>query len=176
ARPPGLLRARGRGDSRPRRSLGIAACGRSARDRAEDAAPDQQPFWGGSRVLGHLVEPAPPRPREPRVSAIETPRLILARWGDDDLGGLRELTQRPEVMRHVGARVVLTREQVEQEHAAKLAHWREHGFGARAAMRRDTSAWIGYAVLQHPRPDIVELDPSEVEIGWLLLPSAWGRG
>ncbi|HEX5174784.1 MAG TPA: GNAT family N-acetyltransferase [Gaiellaceae bacterium] len=110
------------------------------------------------------------------MSAIETPRLILARWGDDDLGGLRELTQRPEVMRHVGARVALTREQVEQEHAAKLAHWREHGFGARAAMRRDTSAWIGYAVLQHPRPDVVELDPSEVEIGWLLLPSAWGRG
>jgi RimJ/RimL family protein N-acetyltransferase len=110
------------------------------------------------------------------LQAIETPRLLLRRWSDDDLGGLRELTRRPEVMRHIGARVALTEEQTEQEHAAKLAHWREHGFGARAASRRDTDEWIGYAVLQHPRRDVLELQPSEVEIGWLILPSAWGHG
>lgn len=111
-----------------------------------------------------------------RLQPIETPRLILRPWSDDDLGGLRELTHRPEVMRHIGARVTLTGEQTEQEHAAKLAHWHEHGFGAWAAARRDTNEWIGYAVLQHPRPDVVELQPSEVEIGWLLLPFAWGQG
>jgi RimJ/RimL family protein N-acetyltransferase len=110
------------------------------------------------------------------LQPIGTPRLILRRWSDDDLGGLRELTQRAEVMRHIGARVTLTREQTEQEHAAKLAHWHEHGFGARAAARRDTNEWIGYTVLQHPRPDVVELQSSDVEIGWLLLPSAWGQG
>jgi RimJ/RimL family protein N-acetyltransferase len=110
------------------------------------------------------------------VSPIETPRLLLRRWSDDDLDGLRELTRRPEVMRHIGPRVTLTEEQTEREHAAKLAHWREHGFGARAATRRDTNEWIGYAVLQHPRADVVELPPSAVEIGWLLVPSAWGQG
>lgn len=110
------------------------------------------------------------------MSPIETPRLLLRRWSDDDLDGLRELTRRPEVMRHIGPRVTLTEAQTEQEHEAKLAHWREHGFGARAATRRDTNEWIGYAVLRHPRADVVELQPSEVEIGWLLLPSAWGQG
>jgi RimJ/RimL family protein N-acetyltransferase len=107
---------------------------------------------------------------------LETPRLVLRPWSEDDLGGLRELTRRTSVMRHVGARVALTGEQTEQEHAAKLAHWHEHGFGARAATLRETDEWIGYAVLQHPRPDVVELQSSEVEIGWLLLPFAWGRG
>jgi RimJ/RimL family protein N-acetyltransferase len=107
---------------------------------------------------------------------IETPRLVLRPWSEDDLGGLRELTRRTSVMRHIGARVALTGEQTEQEHAAKLAHWDQYGFGARAAICRDTDEWIGYAVLQHPRPDVVELQSSEVEIGWLLLPSAWGQG
>jgi RimJ/RimL family protein N-acetyltransferase len=109
-------------------------------------------------------------------SHLETPRLILRSWTDADLGGLCELTQTAEVMRHIGPRETKTREQTEQEHAAKLAHWREHGFGARALLRRDTDAWIGYGVLQHPRPDVAELQPSDVEIGWLLLPAAWGRG
>jgi RimJ/RimL family protein N-acetyltransferase len=107
---------------------------------------------------------------------IETPRLLLRRWSDADLDGLRDLTRRPEVMRHIGPRIALTEEQTEQEHRAKLAHWREHGFGARAATRRDTNEWIGYAVLQHARPEVIELPPAAVEIGWLLLPSAWGRG
>ena len=114
-----------------------------------------------------IMKPLPP---------IETPRLMLRRWSDDDLNGLRELTQRAEVMRHIGAQVTLTEEQTGQEHVAKLAHWHAHGFGARAAVRRDTNEWIGYAVLQHPRPDVVELQPSDVEIGWLFLPFAWGQG
>lgn len=101
---------------------------------------------------------------------------MLRPWSDDDLGGLRELTQRAEVMRHIGPRVTLTDKQTQQQHVAKLAHWHEHGFGARAAARRDTNEWIGYSVLQHPRSDVVELAHSDVEIGWLLLPSAWGHG
>ena len=127
--------------------------------------------------------PAPDRPADDRANRlmnqlqpVETARLILRRWSDDDLSGLRELTHNAEVMRHIGARVTLTEKQTLQEHAAKLAHWHEHGFGAWAAACRDTNEWIGYAVLQHPRPDVVELHPSEVEIGWLLLPFAWGQG
>lgn len=110
------------------------------------------------------------------IGPIETPRLILRRWNDGDLAGHRALTQNADVMRHIGPRVALTAEQTEQEHAAKLTHWHEHGFGARAALRKDTKEWIGYAVLRHPHPDVVELQPSDVEIGWLLLPSAWGQG
>lgn len=110
------------------------------------------------------------------IRPIQTLRLTLRPWSDDDLAGLRELTQRAEVMRHIGARVTMTEEQTQQEHEAKMAHWREWGFGARAATRRDTKEWVGYAVLQHPRRDVVELQSSEVEIGWLLLPSAWGQG
>lgn len=111
-----------------------------------------------------------------QLQPIETARLILRRWSDDDLSGLRDLTHTAEVIRHIGARVTLTEKQTLQEHAAKLAHWHEHGFGAWAAACRDTNEWIGYVVLQHPRPDVVELHPSEVEIGWLLLPFAWGQG
>jgi RimJ/RimL family protein N-acetyltransferase len=110
------------------------------------------------------------------IAPIKTPRLILRRWNDDDRGGLRELTQSAEVMRYIGARVTLTAEQTAREHAAKLTDWHKHGFGARAVLCKGTKEWIGYAVLRHPPPDVVELQPSDVEIGWLFLPSAWGQG
>lgn len=110
------------------------------------------------------------------LQPIETPRLLLRPWNACDLDGLLHLTRSPEVMRHIGARVKLTRKETELEHAAKLAHWHEYGFGARAAAHRDTDEWIGYAVLQHPPQGVIELQPSEVEIGWLLRPFAWGQG
>jgi RimJ/RimL family protein N-acetyltransferase len=32
---------------------------------------------------------------------LETPRLLLRRWRDDDLDGLAAITAQPEVMRHL---------------------------------------------------------------------------
>jgi len=147
---------------------------RGSLDRADSpnsAGRDQREWSRQNQARDASEHPQVTPPRH-----IETLRLMLRPWDDDDLDGLRRLTQRAEVMRHIGSRSPMNGEQIEQAHTAKLAHWREHGFGARAAVRKDSHEWIGYAVLQHPRPDVTELRPSDVEIGWLLLPCAWGRG
>jgi RimJ/RimL family protein N-acetyltransferase len=110
------------------------------------------------------------------VDNLETKRLLLRPWRTDDLGGLLRLMVTPEVMRYIGSRTTRSREETERDHAAKLAHWRRHGFGARAAIVTDTGEWIGYILLQFVPPGVPGLDPADVEIGWLLKPSAWGQG
>jgi RimJ/RimL family protein N-acetyltransferase len=110
------------------------------------------------------------------VDDLETQRLLLRPWSTGDIDGLLRLTGTPEVMRYLGSRTPRSREETERDHAAKLAHWRRHGFGARAAIVKDTGEWIGYVVLQFVPPGVIALDPDDVEIGWLLKPSAWRHG
>jgi RimJ/RimL family protein N-acetyltransferase len=110
------------------------------------------------------------------VDNLETKRLLLRRWRPDDLDELLRLTATPAVMRYIGSRTTWSREETERNHAARLAHWRRHGFGARVAVVKNTGEWIGYVLLQSVPPGVLELDPADVEIGWLLEPSAWGQG
>jgi RimJ/RimL family protein N-acetyltransferase len=112
----------------------------------------------------------------PSVDNLETHRLFLRPWRPDDLEGLLQLMSTPEVVRYIGSRTTRSREETQLDHATKLAHWRGHGFGTRAAISKDTGQWIGYIFLQVVLPDVPELDPADVEIGWLLKPSAWGQG
>ncbi len=73
-------------------------------------------------------------------------------------------------MRYIGSRTTWTREETERDHAAKLAHWRRHSFGTRAAIVKDSGEWIGYVVLQFVPAGVTGFDPADVEIGWLLKP------
>jgi len=55
-----------------------------------------------------------------------------------------------------------------------LAHWEEHGFGQFAVEERASGSIVGWVGPWHPvfAPDLAE----EVELGWTLRPSSWGRG
>jgi RimJ/RimL family protein N-acetyltransferase len=55
-----------------------------------------------------------------------------------------------------------------------LRHWDEHGFGLWVAVDRSTGELAGWIGASHPTfvPELAD----EIEIGWTLRRSSWGRG
>jgi len=56
-----------------------------------------------------------------------------------------------------------------------LGHWHERGFGWRSVLDRASWEWLGFVGLNVVGPG-KGVAPEEVEIGWWLVRSAWGRG
>ncbi len=50
------------------------------------------------------------------------------------------------------------------------AHWQGHGFGDYGVVARDSGELVGFAGLHHIA------DMAEVNLGYALVPSRWGRG
>jgi len=105
---------------------------------------------------------------------LETERLILREWRDDDRDGALAMNADPEVMRFIGDGHVLDR----AESAAMLASfrrsWGEHGFGRWAVERRSDGAFAGFCGVGFLSsfPEVI----GEPEIGWRLRRSFWGVG
>lgn len=103
---------------------------------------------------------------------LETPRLRLRTWRDEDLEPLAALCADAEVMRYFPQ--PLDRD----ESAALLARIREHfathGFGLWALERKDCGALIGFTGLGYTGFD-AHFTPA-VEIGWRLACPHWGQG
>jgi RimJ/RimL family protein N-acetyltransferase len=101
---------------------------------------------------------------------LETARLRLRPWCDDDLPTLARWNADPVVMRHMG-RGPMTLE----ESAAALdryrRHWEEHGFGIWAAELLETGELVGRIGLSYHRAW-----PGEPELGWLIDPTHVGKG
>lgn len=123
----------------------------------------------------------------PEIPCLETERLWLRRWSQEDSGEYRRILGDPEVMRYMGSGVrfkakravagllalvsdVETRRNIDR----LTSHWRRFGFGEWAVEERPTGALIGKIGLVY-HPDWVA-DPAKVEIGWLLARRAWGQG
>jgi RimJ/RimL family protein N-acetyltransferase len=100
---------------------------------------------------------------------IETERLILRRFVDDDRDTAARWNADPEFTRHLAG--VQTREQSDAAFDRWLAHWEQHGFGTLAVEWRETGALIGRV-----GPSFHRLWPADPEVGWGLDPAWWGRG
>jgi RimJ/RimL family protein N-acetyltransferase len=107
---------------------------------------------------------------------IETERLLLEPCQQRHLAGFVRLAADECVMRYIGSGVLWSREESEERFAWHLDHWRRHGFGWRSATDRSSGALVGFVGINHVRPDAIEVDHGEVEIGWRFAPSATGRG
>ena len=105
---------------------------------------------------------------------LETERLLLRRFTADDLEGLLELDADPEVMRYVTGGIPTSREELEQEVLpAFLGYYEQYaGFGFWAAVEKGTGLLVGWF---HLRPETPER-PADVELGYRLRRSAWGKG
>lgn len=77
--------------------------------------------------------------------ALETPRLRLRSWHDEDLGPLARLCADPEVMRYSPA--LLSRDQSAALLVRSRLHLLRHGFGPWALERKDNGVFIGYCGL-----------------------------
>jgi ribosomal-protein-alanine N-acetyltransferase len=106
---------------------------------------------------------------------IQTERLILREWSDDDLEPFARMNADPDVMKHFPA--PLTREESDAL-AARVRHgMKERGFGWWVLDIRGGPSFAGVLGLTVPAfdPPFRCTSPC-VEIGWRLARSAWGHG
>lgn len=105
---------------------------------------------------------------------LETERLILRRFTPADLDNLVELDSDPAVMRYLTGGLPTAREVVRDRILPNMLAWydRRPERGWWAAAERATGAFLGWFALTVDSDD----PPSEVDLGYRLRRSAWGRG
>lgn len=104
---------------------------------------------------------------------IETERLILRPWRDEDRGPLAAMHTDPEVM-HDHPRL-MTRAESDAKLDRYAATFQELGFGRMAVQRRD-GEFLGYVGIMPIYPIQAAIIGQGVEIGWRLVRKAWGQG
>ena len=105
---------------------------------------------------------------------LETERLVLRRFTEADADDLFDLDGDPEVMRFVTGGEPTPRDVIRNETLPRFlrAYERFEGFGVWAAIERSTGEFLGWFEF-YPWKDA---DPKEVELGYRLRRSAWGKG
>jgi len=103
---------------------------------------------------------------------IETERLRLREWREDDWEPFARMNADPRVMEYFPA--ALTPEETAAAMERGRAHCARHGFGWWAAELKETGAFIGFIGLAVPAFE-AHFTPC-VEIGWRLAAEYWGRG
>jgi len=103
---------------------------------------------------------------------LQTERLVLRRWHEDDRDAFAALNADPLVMEHFPE--PLTRERSDLMLDAIDTALEENGFGIWAVEELRSGALIGFAGLAKVS-FLANFTPA-VEVGWRLTPSAWGQG
>ena len=107
-----------------------------------------------------------------RFDLIETKRLLLRRWQDDDRGPFAELNGDAETL--VFFPSTLTRAESDALVDRIEARFEAHGYGLWALEVRETGRFIGFTGLA-PMPEEVP-GAGGTEIGWRLARPAWHHG
>jgi len=112
------------------------------------------------------------------VIELETERLRLRAWRDEDAEVFAVMNADAEVMRHIGDGRPLRRRDSDALLDMVRRHWDEHGFGLWAVEPRDGEAvsggLVGFAGLAVP--SFLPVVLPAVEVGWRLPRPWWGRG
>lgn len=102
------------------------------------------------------------------IPILETERLRLRGWSDDDLDAYAVMMADPEVMRFLGG--PLARPDAWRAMASMIGHWVLRGHGMWAVERKHDGALIGRVGVQRP-----EGWPA-TEVAWTLGRQYWGHG
>ncbi len=105
---------------------------------------------------------------------LETERLLLRRFSESDVDNLVNLDGDPQVMHFINGGRPVSRNVIHNETLPRFlrAYERFEGFGVWAAIERSTGEFVGWFEFC-PRN---EVGPEEVELGYRLRRSAWGKG
>lgn len=103
---------------------------------------------------------------------IETKRLILRPWKEEDLEPFAQLNADPQVMQYFPA--VKTFEESTLEYNAILEHFKKHGYGWWAVSEKNGTNFIGFIGLRYI--DFPASFTPAVEIAWRLAYDYWGKG
>ena len=102
---------------------------------------------------------------------LETDRLLLREYVEEDADAFFKLNSDPQVLRFVPDKALPNVEQARQiliDHP--IADYRKHGFGRGACILKSTGENIGFAGLKY----LEEL--GEVDVAYRLMPTYWGQG
>ena len=105
---------------------------------------------------------------------IETEKLFLRRWLEEDLEPYARLCADPEFMRFIGNGSTLNREQSGEQVSRFVRHWADRGFGLWAVEEKESGAFVGFAGLSY-QEDWPEGE-HKTEVGWRLGRAFWRRG
>jgi len=105
-------------------------------------------------------------------SSLETERLLLRQWRDEDFAPFAELNADPVAMEYFPAPLQRDESDAMAEECRQLIA--ERGWGLWATCVKHDGCFVGFVGLHRPRPDF-PLSPC-VEIGWRLRREHWGNG
>ncbi|MCU1264230.1 MAG: ydaF [Acidobacteria bacterium] len=102
------------------------------------------------------------------MPSIETARLYLRMFRDEDLDQLVTLLADADVVRYVGNGLPIPREESENALHSIIRHWDNHGFGRWAIIDKEAREFIGFGGLRSllGTPEVV----------YHLAKRYWGRG
>lgn len=105
---------------------------------------------------------------------LETERLVLRRFTEEDVELLVDLDGDPEVMQFITGGRTTPRREVETEILPAFLEYyeRDPRFGFWAAVERSSGEFLGWF---HFRPESEDA-PDQVELGYRLRRSVWGKG
>ena len=103
---------------------------------------------------------------------IETDRLILRTWNDNDLQPMLAINQDPKVMEYFPSLqdLEMTKNFIDKVNA----HFENHGYSLYAVIKKDTTEFIGFTGLLIA--DFASHFTPATEIGWRLSSNHWGQG
>lgn len=103
---------------------------------------------------------------------IETPRLILRDWQEEDLGHFRELNSDEKVMQYFSK--ILSKQETDAFYDAINKEFKDYNFGLYAVEAKENKDFIGFIGF-HRATFAADFTPC-IEIGWRLKKDAWGKG
>src|SRR4249920_4109233 len=105
---------------------------------------------------------------------LETERLVLRQFTEDDVDDLVELDSDPDVMHFINGGRPTPRLEVETDILPAYLDYYERfaGYGFWAAVEKSSGGFVGWF---HFRPEKADR-PNEVELGYRLRKTAWGKG
>ena len=101
---------------------------------------------------------------------LETDRLVLRMFGNDDLEPYFSICSDPEVMEFIGQGKTMSRLDTWRQIAVMLGHWQLRGYGSWAVEEKSSGKLVGRVGFIHPA------DWPGLELGWALGRAAWGLG
>lgn len=108
----------------------------------------------------------------PVIHELETERLLLRQWQEEDFAPFAQMSQDAEVMRFFPGTLDAQKSQAMAQRCHALIA--ERGWGFWATQEKASGQFIGMIGLNIPMADL-PFSPC-VEIGWRLARPAWGKG